>query len=207
MQAPCTKHARYAAVMRNHVFVTNRKQVSNEDGSHWSLFWYDAGSDQTPTVGNKQCPKSVPPTPDMSHVRLFFDAAKEVAQDTDVCAVPNNFRAQTTSDVNKVLARIPGRRNELRIIYKEEQVQGAEGKQVLRNRKFIQICEMVMAVLPGLQPQPPPRQRLHYTLTTTSTDCIVQCDMVVHQDKFEKQAKEAIVGMSGLSRQDKEFDA
>ena len=161
------------------------------DGA-WRHGWlYDCCADQEPRIAEKarHCVKTVPPQPDVPVAKMFFEAVLTVAKENDILIAPN----ARSAGASKALLPSLGTKaatycgDVLNIIYKEY-----AGRSRCRLHEIVHVS--ATKTVGSLPPQP----RLHYQLTTTASDTIVQADDMEMPDYVEQQEKAAIAGTENL---------
>ena len=155
----------------------------------------------------------VSPLADVPVARLFMNAGMPVATENDLFAICNcrtNRNHDLTGPLVKTLARV----EELKVIYKENSTSDYDR----RPTRDVPLCEIVRVfghrglAVQGLWPL---EARLHYTLTSTGTDCIVMAELpdnsgpsVAHgraaSCQVSKSVKVAILGEAALIPKEKE---
>jgi len=182
--------AGYAALFKESLLVQNRHNFGDGEWRHG--WFYDASADQEPQVGEQsnRAVCSTPPLPDGPVAKMFFEAALGVAAGGDTLIAPNSRSPGASKALLGYMSKAANH-EVLNIIYKEYP---ARGKQKLH--------EVVHAASLRVGPQRV-RARLHYTLTTTGSDSIVQAEDMDEPLKLEQQQKLAIVGTEGMANYEK----
>ena len=195
VERPALKTA-YIALFSESLLIQQRssfRRPGRED-KVWRHGWfYDCCADQEPKI-TEQCKKHVinfSPQPDAPVSKMFFESALTVAGDNDVLIAPNSRSNGASKVLTKHLEKATHYET-LCLVYKEHP---GKGRQTL--------METVHAA--GLKPfgLQPAEARLHYQLTTTTSDAIVQVQDLEEPLLVEVQEKEAILGREQLLAQEK----
>ena len=188
--------ATYLQLFNESLLVQQRStfRLPGSDGTHWRHGWfYDPCADQEPRISgqSKKAVESTSPQPDAPVSKMFFEAAIAVSTKQDILIAPNarSHGASKTLTSHMAKALHP---DSLMLVYKEYP---AKGKQ-----KLTETVHAASMMAFGLQPA---RARIHYPLTTTTSDAVVQVLEMEEPFKVEAQEKAAILGADQMTSAEK----
>ena len=152
-------------LLSSHIFIKHRSMIRKNGVARHGWF-YDIGADQEPKASANHSPWSSPPLPDVAVCRMFFETAVSHATPEDIFFFTDGKSAQARAQLGKLFGAMK-RSEEVKIIYKERP----------ENRTTkARLCEGVHAFSAVSQVAVSRAPRLHYTLTTTASDCILMAD-------------------------------
>jgi hypothetical protein len=177
------------------LFVQSRSSFTGAgDDCTWRHGWlYDCCADQEPKIADKSKNhvRGVSPQPDGPMAKLFFESALGIAKDNDVLIAPNARSLGASRTLMVPLSKATFT-DALNIIYKEALAKG--------RTRLHEVVHLAAQKSFGLQPA---RSRLHYVLTTTGSDSIVQAEDMDMPGKVEQQEKAAILGLDDMLQTEK----
>ena len=179
--------AQYVQLFSESLLVQQRStfRLSASEDKDWRHGWfYDPCADQEPRISeqSKKAIESTSPQPDAPVSKMFFEAALAVGKDQDVLIAPN-ARSQGASRILQTHLAKASHPDSLMLIYKEYPGKG--------KRKLTETVHAGSMKAFGLQPA---RARLHYQMTTTTSDAIVQVLDMDEPLEVQVQQKAAILG-------------
>ena len=188
--------AGYVALFQESLMIQRRSTLrrAGKENTDWRHGWfYDCCADQEPKI-TEQCKKavnSVSPQPDTPVSKMFFESCLTVATDNDVLLAPNARSNGATQVLKKHLEKTT-HSEALNLVYKEYPGRGRQ--------KLTETIHAGSTKPFGLQPA---EARMHYHLTTTSSDAIVQVMDAEEPLQVEVQQKEGILGREMLFTHEK----
>ena len=186
----------YSTLFNESLLVQQRAtfRLPASSDTHWRHGWfYDPCADQEPNISaqSKKAVETTPPQPDAPVAKMFFEAALGIAKNNDIL-IAANARSQGASKTLLGPLAKAAHTDSLMLIYKEYPGKGRQ--------KLTETVHSAYSQSFGLQPA---RARLHYQLTTTTSDAIVQVLDMEEPRKVEVQEKKAILGTEQMTSAEK----
>jgi hypothetical protein len=184
----------FTTLFNESIFVQSRSSFTGagDDCTCRHGWLYDCCADQEPKIADKSKNhvRGVSPQPDGPMAKMFFEAVLGIITENDILIAPN-ARSLGASRILLPLLKAT-HADSLNIIYKETLAKG--------RTRLHEVVHLAAQKSFGLQPA---RPRLHYGLTTTGSDSIVQAEDMDMPGKVEQQEKAAILGLDDMLQTEK----